>query len=629
MSSNTQTIHTRKNKTRRKLPLTPEQLTLNNSKTRSRSADSRLKTEQQTPKERLKKHLRGREVQRRAGSSSERSEDEEDSSDASVASSKLYSSANLRPPHRQRSTSFGAHDKAIVYPSSRARSSNRTSRLEEFLNSKPNHKLSASKSDLKSYENVKQSSNAKYKSHYTRDNTSTSSKYYKTPKVEMVTIHGIQVPLEIKSLKQRIREELQIVTASRRLRLDEEEEVRRMEAELLERERRRCDRRSKNSRSHSPVYFPDKEDGSYKRQDANKFSRHKKTIYLKDKRLKGSMGQKYQQQEDRNYYKDNTDIRFKNKSDDQYLKILNKSRHAFKRQNSDPMLSNIPFSSDTICSDKTPYTRQNRSQEYSDTYKYKDTDYHRYKDTDYNRYKEADYNRYNDSRHKMKSYLERPEYADVSRSTMMLSKVDKRGMVNSRSACNLLKNNHYYADHSAEYIREGRRFDRTPSFSRPDENEDPGTREEKKEQLRLEIELRKLQLEEAKYIQEQIRRLAAMPDISSNDLTKARNMYRQHKTFQDQFLPSHKNALPSQNLSFEASLHNEYLRNIHDRSPFPKIPFSDAANLSQYYPRDYSYKPYPYNYDLYQSKHFHFLIICQLLVLKIFMLEFNYFISGI
>ncbi len=56
---------------------------------------------------------------------------------------------------------------------------------------------------------------------------------------ETVNIRGIVVPLDIKFLKQRIKEEVQIVTATRRLKIDELEEIRVMERELAEREKER------------------------------------------------------------------------------------------------------------------------------------------------------------------------------------------------------------------------------------------------------------------------------------------------------------------------------------------------------------------------------------------------------
>ncbi len=60
------------------------------------------------------------------------------------------------------------------------------------------------------------------------------------PKPEdTVNVRGIEVPISVRSLKQRVKEEIQIVTASRRLHLDEQEEIRRMERELEERERER------------------------------------------------------------------------------------------------------------------------------------------------------------------------------------------------------------------------------------------------------------------------------------------------------------------------------------------------------------------------------------------------------
>ncbi|KAI0233117.1 hypothetical protein LSAT2_016632 [Lamellibrachia satsuma] len=46
---------------------------------------------------------------------------------------------------------------------------------------------------------------------------------------ESTTVHGIRVPVDVKFLKQRLKEEIQIVTASRRLRIDEQDGLRRME----------------------------------------------------------------------------------------------------------------------------------------------------------------------------------------------------------------------------------------------------------------------------------------------------------------------------------------------------------------------------------------------------------------
>ena len=59
------------------------------------------------------------------------------------------------------------------------------------------------------------------------------------PPVETINIYGLQVPVDVKSLKQRIKEEMQIVTATRRLKIDEMDEIRRMEAEMAERDKER------------------------------------------------------------------------------------------------------------------------------------------------------------------------------------------------------------------------------------------------------------------------------------------------------------------------------------------------------------------------------------------------------
>ena len=54
------------------------------------------------------------------------------------------------------------------------------------------------------------------------------------PSPEYVTIRGLKVPIAVKSMKQRLKEEIQIVTASRRLKIDEMEEIRIMERQLEE-----------------------------------------------------------------------------------------------------------------------------------------------------------------------------------------------------------------------------------------------------------------------------------------------------------------------------------------------------------------------------------------------------------
>jgi hypothetical protein len=54
---------------------------------------------------------------------------------------------------------------------------------------------------------------------------------------ETVKIYSVEVPVEVRSLKQRLKEELQIATATRRLHFDEMEEIRQMEKQLKEKER--------------------------------------------------------------------------------------------------------------------------------------------------------------------------------------------------------------------------------------------------------------------------------------------------------------------------------------------------------------------------------------------------------
>ena len=59
------------------------------------------------------------------------------------------------------------------------------------------------------------------------------------PEEETVNLFGIEVPVTVRAMKQRVKEEIQIVTATRRLQLDEMGEIRRMEGEFDERDRQR------------------------------------------------------------------------------------------------------------------------------------------------------------------------------------------------------------------------------------------------------------------------------------------------------------------------------------------------------------------------------------------------------
>ena len=59
------------------------------------------------------------------------------------------------------------------------------------------------------------------------------------PPPSVVSIYGVNVPKTFHSLQQRIKDEIKIVTATKRLRIDEAEEIRMMEAEMAERSRER------------------------------------------------------------------------------------------------------------------------------------------------------------------------------------------------------------------------------------------------------------------------------------------------------------------------------------------------------------------------------------------------------
>ena len=92
---------------------------------------------------------------------------------------------------------------------------------------------------------------------------------------KIINIFGIQIPKSIHSLHQRIKDEIKIVTATKRLRLDEAEEIRMMEAAMIERRKQR--RKINGSESFSSYGdFSIKKDYFYRNNnevDSDLFSR--------------------------------------------------------------------------------------------------------------------------------------------------------------------------------------------------------------------------------------------------------------------------------------------------------------------------------------------------------------------
>ena len=527
-------------KTHRKLPPTPDQLPVSKTRLRSKSADSRKQQEEsvETVKERLRRHLRTKEIHKRGGSSSEKSEDEEDSSDASNASSRFFTAGSAS--FRQRSTSFGANfgmtkeRSSLKTPTtSRAKSVGRQSRLDVFVNSKAisTHERFNNRAEPDNQNKYKSNIPAnKFKTSrslaHSATNVNNFAKYNK-PQVEMVAFHGIQVPIEIKSLKQRIREELQIVTASRRLRLDEEEEVRRMEAEMAEREKKRIEWRptyEKRYRSNSPVIHISKE--SYDHEPMRSVSNKNDIINKYHKKQSQNSKKSFIPINNKRSRQETTPGKHKN-----YL--YSSKPHSFKRQNSDPLISNLV--TDTMSSGKTSYSERQHGRNYLD---YEGID-RKLSDRHY------DVQRIQGRKYMPKGFAGRSGYMDatpqgygsLSRSSDLLFKHVKPSLANSHSEANLLRDGWSGEAELEERDIFHRRFLRTPSFSHMEENENPLLREEKKEQLRLEIELRKLQLEEARYLQEQIQRLMAMPDVTSTDISRARSLYQKRRRLDSQIYP--------------------------------------------------------------------------------------------
>ena len=115
-----------------------------------------------------------------------------------------------------------------------------------------------------------------------------------------------------------------------------------------------------------------------------------------------------------------------------------------------------------------------------------------------------------------------PGYGSLSRSSDILAKLSmlerEARMSSSHSESSLPLTSRYHRS-------------KTPTYFSDDD--DVKHKEEKKVHLKLEIGIRKRQLEETKYLQNEIRKLAEMPDISPFEMDRARYMYQQHVRMRD------------------------------------------------------------------------------------------------
>lgn len=340
-------------------------------------------------------------------------------------------------------------------------------------------------------------------------------------------------------LKQRIKEELQIATASRRLRLDEAEEVRQMEVALAERERQIRQRAERQSRDEAM------QRDQLRQAEADRLAREK--LEKKQRQTAGRI-----------------DIRTspdgkKTSSSRRSAHTAVASRHGTNRQRhrrhgSDPTVAKFsPIEEDY---DLDSWLRRYRLTDGNlDSRLYSSSGAGRLAgNLSYGRARSATRSKTaapthwasDDDTVALKGFggtLPLPcrtynpditassAHRALSRSSEMLAKLS---MLEKESR---LCGSHSESSLPLTSLPVPRA--RTPTyFSDGDDSADVVSairnREERKLQLQMEIGLRKLQLEETRYLQNELQKLAEMPDITPLEIDRARNLYRQRVRLHEQ-----------------------------------------------------------------------------------------------
>jgi len=356
-------------------------------------------------------------------------------------------------------------------------------------------------------------------------------------------IYGAVDVDQVKLLKQRIKEELQIATASRRLRLDEAEEVRQMEVALAERERQirlRAERQSRDEAMQRDQLRQAEADrlarekvAKKQRQtagridvrtspDGKKTSNSRRSAHTAVASRHGTGRQRH-----RRHGSDPTVAKFSPIDEDYDLDSWLR-RYRLTDGNLDSRLYSLSGSGRLAAN--LPYGRA-RSATRSKTA----APIHWASDDDTAALKGFG----GTLPLPRRTYLTPDVTASaahraLSRSSEMLAKLS---MLEKESR---LCGSHSESSLPLTSLPVPRA--RTPTyFSDGDDGADVVSairnREERKLQLQMEIGLRKLQLEETRYLQNELQKLAEMPDITPLEIDRARNLYRQRVRLHEQVRP--------------------------------------------------------------------------------------------
>lgn len=339
--------------------------------------------------------------------------------------------------------------------------------------------------------------------------------------IETVNICGIEVPLDVRSMKQRIKEEIQIATATRRLKIDEMEEVRIMERKLADREkirRLRSEDEARKKAKHKQEEAKEKEcikklEYEIKKQRDIERQLDKERMEAESKAL----ADKYEKAE-----KDQAAIMARNK----YLAANNASltltkmspqasprRGKHRRQNSDPMLAKFSPIEERDIENDMSYRLGLEARKLSANLSRFSPQLNRRglrpgsatpPGTGYTGFDYPDYHAL------MKGSL---LTSGRSKSSEILTMIDKECMLGSSS--------------SETNIPMSMSLQRSRTHHFPLE-EDKLSKAEKRQQLQIEIEKRRKALEENARLRQEIQKLTEAANISAYDFEETKSKYKQH-----------------------------------------------------------------------------------------------------
>lgn len=323
----------------------------------------------------------------------------------------------------------------------------------------------------------------------------------KAPKPpETVEIFGIKVPVEIKSLKQRIKEELQIVTATRRLRMDEMEAIRRMELELGQRDRER----RKKAEQEAQEEALRKAERQLQQELENERQRNNDRLATEQKLMA-----------ERLYASDKAKFDQRRKVTPQVAAITSRMspqasprRARHKRQNSDPMIAKFsPIEEDRDIEGELQYKLGLETRKVINDITKLSPRPGRYS-----------------KRLGTVTPPARPEMEDDP--VMSRSALSKSSEILSRFS--LVERDPTLSSSLSESClpMSSAPRSRTPNYFSDDD--DQKKKEEKKQQLRLEIRKRKQQIEENARLQYELRKMAENVDVTRREFEEARDMYQDH-----------------------------------------------------------------------------------------------------